>query len=89
MDMDSELQRCSELKWEAVKIMAQASVSLPGDPTIVEIRRGMRITSNEGREAGYQSLPVSWIARVAGEKIVLNASFERILTIPGWHVMDA
>ena len=53
MGKDIELQRCNGLKWEKVKIMAQASVILPGEPAAsVEIRRGMRITSSEGREAG-------------------------------------
>ena len=53
MSNDIELQRCKRLKWTDVKIMAQASVILPGEPaTSVEIRRGMRITSSEGREAG-------------------------------------
>jgi hypothetical protein len=53
MSMDVELQICNGLKWADVKIMAQASVFLRGEPAaVVGIRRGMKITSSEGREAG-------------------------------------
>jgi hypothetical protein len=36
---------------------------------------------------GYQSLPVSWIARVEADGITLNASLEVILALPDWHPM--
>ena len=117
MRNDIELQHCNGLKWADVKMMTQAIVILPGKPAAsVEIRRGMRITSSEGREAGkvagivirqdsgkavclilshlpeeagYQSLPVGWIAYVEEETIVLDSPFERILAFPGWHAMGA
>lgn len=37
------------------------------------------------REAGYQSLPISWIKHQEGEVIFLNTCLEVILALPGWH----
>lgn len=53
MRSDLETQHCYGLKSEDVKIMAQASVFLPGKHSIaVEVWRGMIFTSIEGKEAG-------------------------------------
>lgn len=53
MRSDLETQHCYGLKSDDVKIMAQASFFLPGEPSIaVEVRRGMIFTSIEGKEAG-------------------------------------
>lgn len=117
MSNDMELQHCNRLKWTDVKMMAQASIFLSGEPApVVDIRRGMIIISSERwevgkvagvaihpdsrkalclilshlpEEAGYQSLPITWIACVEGETILMNVSFERILAAPGWHPMNA
>ena len=43
------------------------------------------ILSHLPEAAGYQSLPVCWIARVAGEIITLNTSLARIESLPDWH----
>lgn len=117
MSNDTELQHCNGLKWADVNMMAQASISLSGEPaTVVEIRRGMTIISSERwevgkvagvaihpdsrkavclilshlpEEASYQSLPITWIACMEGETILLNVSFEQILAAPAWHPMNA
>ncbi len=52
MKSDPDMKGCNGLKLHDVKIMTQACVFLPGAPSSVEIRRGMIVQCNEGREAG-------------------------------------
>ena len=48
-----ETQHCYELRSDHVKVMTHATVFSPGKPSsVIEIRRGMTITSFEGKEAG-------------------------------------
>ena len=53
MRRDMDIHPCNGLKSDDVKIMAQASVFLQGEPaSAVEIRHGMKLTSVDGRDAG-------------------------------------
>lgn len=34
---------------------------------------------------GYRSIPVSWVVRVEGQVVYLNADAARVLGLPEWH----
>lgn len=43
------------------------------------------ILSHLPDQAGYQSLPTSWIGRVSEDGISLTACIKTILALPDWH----
>jgi len=50
---DMDLQQCSALKGDAVKLMAQCQLAIPGHPgQVADIRRGMVVYCVGGKEVG-------------------------------------
>jgi hypothetical protein len=79
MRSDLETQHCYGLKSDDVKIMAQASVFLPGEQSsTVEVRRGMIFTSIEGKEAGKVAGVVVSLSRLVQYLILSHLPREAI-----------
>jgi hypothetical protein len=77
MKSDLERMTCNSLKFDDMKIMAQAAVFLRGEPAAaVELRRGMIVKCNEGREAG----------KLAG--VVVSQATRQVLCLILSHLPD-